>query len=392
MTTPAMEKEARPVEKGATLTSHLSRALNLLTGDMRVYGEWIKRQIVAVQVVDWVLRGVAQVMFVNNPLSGLLITFGLVLQNPWWGLNGLLGSLASTLSALLIRQNRGAISAGLYGYNGTLVGMLMCVFPSKGDCPIVSSALGSVFSKWDLPVFTLPFNILVCLHMAAMGSNHPYFPEVLMQPKSSLHLNTTLAEQSIPQLLMAVPVGVGQVYGCDCPWTGGIFIIALLLSSPTICMHAVLGSIVGVVSGLVLAAPREDIYSGLWGYNSCLSCIAIGGVFYGLTWQSHLLAITCAFFCAYMTLAISNLMSIFGLPACTWPFCLSALTFLLITTEIRAIHRLPLSAVMYPDENRRYNKERSPENHQDDQQIISKEEKLLEKREEIKPHISLSVE
>lgn len=40
--TPAMEKEARSVEKGATLTSHRSRALNLLTGDMRVYGEWIK--------------------------------------------------------------------------------------------------------------------------------------------------------------------------------------------------------------------------------------------------------------------------------------------------------------------------------------------------------------
>uniref|UniRef100_A0A8C8HNK1 Urea transporter n=1 Tax=Oncorhynchus tshawytscha TaxID=74940 RepID=A0A8C8HNK1_ONCTS len=402
MMTPAME-EARSVEKGATLTSHLSRALNLLTGDMRVYGEWIKGQIVVVQVVDWVLRGVAQVMFVNNPLSGLLITFGLVLQNPWWGLNGLLGSLASTLSALLIRQNMGAISAGLYGYNGTLVGMLMCVFSAKGDwywwlllpnmfmsmlCPIVSSALGSVFSKWDLPVFTLPFNILVCLHMAAMGSNHPYFPEVLVQPKSSLHLNTTLAERSIPQLLMAVPVGVGQVYGCDCPWTGGIFIIALLLSSPTICMHAVLGSIVGVVSGLVLAAPHEDIYSGLWGYNSCLSCIAIGGVFYALTWQSHLLAITCAFFCAYMGLAISNLMSIFGLPACTWPFCLSALTFLLITTESRAIHRLPLSAVTYPEENRRYNKEGSPENHQEVQQNISKEVKLLEKREEIKPHIS----
>ncbi|CAB1318855.1 unnamed protein product [Coregonus sp. 'balchen'] len=352
MTTPAMEKEAKPVEKGATLTSRLSRALDLLTGDMRVYGEWIKKQVVVVQVVDWVLRGVAQVMFVNNPLSGLLITFGLVLQNPW-----------------------GAISAGLYGYNGTLVGMLMCVFSAKGDCPIVSSALGSVFSKWDLPVFTLPFNILMCLHMAAMGSNHPYFPEVLIQPKSSLHLNSTLAEPSIPQLLVAVPVGVGQVYGCDCPWIGGIFIVALLLSSPTICMHAVLGSIIGVVSGLALAAPLEDIYSGLWGYNSCLSCIAIGGVFYALTWQSHLLAITCA---------------------CTWPFCLSALTFLLITTETRAIHRLPLSAVTYPEENRRYYRERrgsmKVEDHQEDQQNISKEEKLLEEREEIRPQISLSVE
>lgn len=27
--------------------------------------------------------------------------------------------------------------------------------------PILSSALGTIFSKWDLPVFTLPFNIAV---------------------------------------------------------------------------------------------------------------------------------------------------------------------------------------------------------------------------------------
>ena len=54
------------------------------------------------QLVDWVLRGVAQVMFVNNPLSGLLITAGLFLQNPWWGLNGLLGTLVSTMSAVVL--------------------------------------------------------------------------------------------------------------------------------------------------------------------------------------------------------------------------------------------------------------------------------------------------
>ncbi|KAL0965216.1 hypothetical protein UPYG_G00278280 [Umbra pygmaea] len=368
MKTTGME-ESMCEEKHTAPTSRLSNALCLLTGDMRQYGKWIKRQVVVVQVTDWVFRGVAQVMFVNNPLSGLLINVGLVLQNPWWGLNGILGTFASTLSALVIGQNRGAISAGLYGYNGTLVGLLMCVFSAKGSwywwlllpnvfmaimCPVVSSALGSVFNKWDLPVLTLPFNLLVCLHMAAMGSNHPYFPQVLIQPKTSLHLNITTSEPSLPQLLVAVPVGVGQVYGCDNPWTGVIFIVALLLSSPTICLHAVLGSVVGIVSGLALAAPCEEIYSGLWGYNSCLSCIAIGGMFYALTWQTHLLAITCAFFTAYMGSAISYLASIFGLPACTWPFCLSALTFLLVTTETRAIYRLPLSAGTYPEENRRY--------------------------------------
>lgn len=44
--------------------------------------------------------------------------------------------------------------------------------------PVVYSALSSVANKWDLPVFTLPFNILVCLHIAATGANHPNFPEV----------------------------------------------------------------------------------------------------------------------------------------------------------------------------------------------------------------------
>ena len=46
-------------------------------------------------------------------------------------------------------------------------------------------------------------------------------------------------------------------------------------------------------AGLALAAPFGDIYFGLWGYNSVLACIAIGGMFYALTWQVHLLALTC---------------------------------------------------------------------------------------------------
>lgn len=41
----------------------------------------------------------------------------------------------------------------------------------------------------------------------------------------------------------------------------------------------------------------------------------------------------------------------FGLPACTWPFCLSALTFLLLTTETNKIYKLPLAKVNYPEKN-----------------------------------------
>lgn len=45
--------------------------------------------------------------------------------------------------------------------------------------------------------------------------------------------------------------------------------------------------------GLSLATPFNQIYSGLWGYNSCLACAAIGGMFLALTWQTHLLAMAC---------------------------------------------------------------------------------------------------
>ncbi|XP_065140574.1 urea transporter 2 isoform X3 [Paramisgurnus dabryanus] len=389
----------------------LIRWVSYIAGDMTAFGKWMKRQFILLQIIDWVLRGAAQVMFVNNPLSGLIIFAGLILQNRWWALNGFVGTLFATISALILCQNRGAIAAGLYGYNGILVGLLMAVFSNAGDwywwllfpnifmsmaCPIVSSALASINSRWDLPVFTLPFNILVCLHMVATGHYNHYFPQVLIQPRTSLP-NITWSEMDYAKLFRSIPVGIGQVYGCDNPWTGGIFMIALFISSPVTCAHATIGSAIGMVSGLALAAPFENIYFGLWGYNCVLACIAIGGMFYALTWQTHLLAVACAFFCAYLGSAIANVMSNFGLPACTWPFCLSALTFLLITTETKGIYKLPLAKVTYPEKNLIYfwkmkkeeraaKEKKKQEKMQLDSQI-KKDEEILVTMEKDKPDI-----
>lgn len=64
------------------------------------------RTVFLLQLLDWILRGAAQVMFVNNPLSGLIIFAGLILQNYWWALNGFVGTLFATISALILQQNR----------------------------------------------------------------------------------------------------------------------------------------------------------------------------------------------------------------------------------------------------------------------------------------------
>ncbi|XP_075871242.1 urea transporter 2 isoform X2 [Nelusetta ayraudi] len=405
------ENPEKPRSRMQRSRSCLLKAISYFAGDMQPFAKWMQKQFFLLQLLDWVLRGAAQVMFVNNPLSGLIIFGGLILQNYWWALNGFVGTLFATISALIMQQNRGAIAAGLYGYNGILVGLLMAVFSNAGDwywwlllpnifmsmiCPILSSALASINSRWDLPVFTLPFNILVCLHMVATGHYNHYFPQVLIQPRSQLP-NLTWSEIDVAKLFRSVPVGIGQVYGCDNPWTGGMFIISLLISSPITCAHAVLGSAIGMVSGLALAAPFEDIYFGLWGYNCVLACIAIGGMFYALTWQVHLLAIVCGFFCAYLGSAIANIMSTFGLPACTWPFCLSALTFLHLTTETKKIFKLPLAKVTYPEKNlgffwnmkKEEKKERAEQEKEEKerQQRATEQEMVLSEKEQLRIHL-----
>ncbi|XP_077792642.1 urea transporter 1-like isoform X2 [Podarcis muralis] len=323
----AMEMEAAG-EKSSKMqpqTGKICRALSYITGDMKALGEWLKDKPLVFQFVDWVLRGISQVMFVSNPLSGLLMLAGFLAQSPWITLTCCTGVIVSTLTALILCQ----------------------------ESPIFTSALASVFSKWDLPVFTLPFNLALSMFVAATGPHNPFFPSTLIQPVASVP-NITWWEAEASLILQSVPVGVGQVYGCDNPWTGGIIMVALFISSPLIFIHAVIGSALGVPAALSLATPFNNIYAGLWNYNSCLSCIAIGGMFYALTWQTFLLALACALFTAYSGGALGHMFSVFGMPLGTWPFCLSSLTFLLLTTTNDAIYKLPLSKVSYPEANRAY--------------------------------------
>ncbi|XP_039200470.1 urea transporter 1 isoform X2 [Crotalus tigris] len=364
----AAEKCDKTQKSTGKCCQQVLRALSCVTGDMKVFGDWLKEKPVALQFVDWLLRGISQVMFVNNPLSGLILLIGFLVQSPWLTLMCCIGGIVSTLTAVILSQERSSVAAGLHGYNGVLVGMLMAVFLDKGEyywwlllpvmlmsmtCPIFTSALASLFSKWDLPVFTLPFNLALSLFLGATGHYNPFFPTTLIEPTTFLP-NNSWSDVQVTMLLRSIPVGIGQVYGCDNPWTGGIVMLALFLSSPLIFSHAVIGSAVGVPAALSLASPLNKMYAGLWNYNSCLSCIAIGGMFYALTWQTFVLAVTCAFFTAYVGEAMSRIFSVFGLPVGTWPFCLSSLTFLLLTINNEAIFKLPLSKVTYPEANRAY--------------------------------------
>lgn len=63
-------------------------------------------KLFGLQLVVWGLRGVASVILANNPLSGVLILASVYWASPWQGLLGTLGTLISTLTAIIMGQDR----------------------------------------------------------------------------------------------------------------------------------------------------------------------------------------------------------------------------------------------------------------------------------------------
>ena len=73
-------------------------------------------------------RGIGQVMFQNNALSGLLMLIGIFLNSWQMGILAVCGNIISTLTAYFSGYKHNDIKNGLYGFNGTLVGIAVGVF------------------------------------------------------------------------------------------------------------------------------------------------------------------------------------------------------------------------------------------------------------------------
>ena len=130
--------------------------------------------------IDSCLRGVGQVCFMNNPITGLAILVAMFVGEAWLGFAGALGLVVSTGAAIAIGMDRGAIRAGLFGFNGVLVGAGMSLFlqPDWSGVVMVWIVVGAFFSTvlhaalanvfigaWKVPPFTLAFNFMTLMFL-----------------------------------------------------------------------------------------------------------------------------------------------------------------------------------------------------------------------------------
>lgn len=333
--------------------------------------------------VESCLRGVGQVMFMNNPITGLLVLVAAWIHDPWLGFGGTLGVAVSTLVAILMGFDRGAVRAGLFGFNGVLCGLALATFLApawdgvstvwivvvSAGSSLAMAGLAAVFGIWGVPPFTLAFNISVLLFLitglnVARGNVgelvSPASPAVTGPTVSTVLRESADAAGSTDAfaVLNAVFRGIAQLFFVNSILGGVIILVAIAVCSRIAALFAVVGSAVGMLVGMALGADGVAIYNGLWGFNSYDACLAIAGVFYVLTWRSALLGLACAAYTALLFGAIGAFLGPWGLPAMTLPFCFGVLTFVMLRDA--APHRftwVPPGEITTPEEHRRRDRE-----------------------------------
>ncbi len=320
--------------------------------------------------LDTLLRGTGQVMFQNNPLTGLLILIGIFVNSALFGIAGVLGLIVSTLTAVLLRADHGLIRAGLFGYNGILTGIGLAFFLRWNGTlviyiligailsTIIMMALANMLSMQDMPALTAPFVLTTWLllfavfqfaHLLPAASilPAPLDPNVTVQTAlRPLPTSVTGAGVTLLNLLEAFFRGIGEVFFQDNLVTGLFFLIGILVNSRISALLAALGSIVGMFSALYLFGGNGYwVYHGLYGFNAVLCAIAVGGLFFVLTWQSALYALFCALIGTIVMATISVFLSPLGMPALTAPFVLTAWLFIAVKAGFRVLRPVSVADV-----------------------------------------------
>ncbi|MGC5700317.1 urea transporter [Pseudomonas sp. NFXW11] len=226
---------------------------------------------------DWataLLNGFSQIFLQRHPLCGLLCLLAILICAPTLLGGALLGALAGLLTAQRRGYAKADRQAGLFSYNGVLLGLLLSLYLpwSVLLAPLIIAAGGLsaiITQQWlkrarhptSLPAYTAPFVGLGWLLLS------------LLQPLPAAP--PTLAELSPWSVLGSLFQGLGQIMFLASPLAGLLIAFGLLLANRRAAAWALLGSTCGLLLALLQGEPGQALL-GLAGYNSALAALALG--------------------------------------------------------------------------------------------------------------------
>ena len=311
-------------------------------------------------------RSLAQAIFINNPVSGLLLLLALLLQGPVMALWPLIGITAANLMASVIGADGAARRQGSHGFNGALVGAAVAAFAAFSSptatlawllSALVAAActtllietLGrSMLKRFGVPPLTLPFCLVTWLLLAAAQS----------LPTGVLPLAAAVPPPPVPDsMALVLPLGTvrgfAQVFLCHSFAAALLVLAAVAAASPLAALLGLAGGLVSSLTSLALGMDPASVALGLGSYNGVLCAIAIGGIFHAPLPASVVMALLTASTSALVAPALATALGVVGLPALTSPFVLATVLVLpVLRRHLPALLPVALHALVTPEEHR----------------------------------------
>ncbi|MCW5598837.1 MAG: urea transporter [Nitrosomonas sp.] len=292
-----------------------------------------------------IFRGVGQVFFCGNAVTGLIFLAALYVGGITAGLAATVGVISSTVAAYLLGFPDDEIDAGLYGFNGTLVGPCLFLFLEHSPqlwlyvvfasilSTIVLAALMRILQPYNIPASTSPFVLTCWMFMAAVFA-FDSFSRGPVLPAASIPTEVAYISMiPVEMWHVAVSKGVSEVMFADNVIVGVMFLVGIAITSFRGAAMALSGAIVGVITPVLLGADKNLIEMGLYAFNPVLTMMAIGWVFLKPSKKSAVLAFLAGMLTVVCQAGLANFLTPIGLPTLTFPFVLVMWMFLFAASK-----------------------------------------------------------
>ena len=269
-----------------------------------------------------VFRGVGQVFFQENALTGGLFVLGIALSSPLMAFGAFVGAIIGWVTARALKFAEPEVLGGIYGFNSALVGIATLFFFRPGAASLVLLVAGCIVAAlltWvvrkyvPFSTYTAPF-IVTTWVLFLLGKG---LSVSLVEPGGALEG---------AGMLHAVAHGVSQVMFQASLWTGLLFLVGIAVANWEHAVWVLGGSIVGMLLGsfhataaarvldpesLVERALLDNVALGLYGYNATLAAVAL------FLWRRSLIPPLLGML---LSVLLTDLAPFLGLPALTAPF------------------------------------------------------------------------
>lgn len=304
--------------------------------------------------IDINLRGIGQVMFQNNPLSGALFLIAIAWGSytagaPHVAIAGVVAVIVATLAAQWLRVADESLNSGLFGFNAVLVGLALATFLVPGPLLWAYVILGAAVSvvamlattnvvkPWG-GALTFPFVLTTWLLLLATygfsGLAGTALPSGKVVTAFQSYQGSPL---QVIELAQGVMLSISQVFLKASSIAAFLLLAGLAANSLAAAAFAIVGSILAVLTAHLFGAESDLITGGLLGFSPVLTAIALGTVFYQPSWRAVVYTALATVFTVIVQSALNVALTPFAIPALTAPFVLVTWLFLLPRQRLEAV-------------------------------------------------------